>query len=131
MWADPKGEYAAVVAAAPVFELLGKQSITNPEMPALGQPRHEGHTGYHIRAGGHGLGDTDGNGDVDIIETYAEVDGAAVLARREEDKNSLQPEEEEPEKTAEFEDEVAESHGQRSQRDAGRKYAPSAVALQW
>ena len=31
--------------------------------------------------------DTDGNGKVDLIERYTEVDGSATLARREEDKN--------------------------------------------
>ncbi|QDU86696.1 hypothetical protein Pla175_00460 [Pirellulimonas nuda] len=55
LWADPKGEYAAVVAAAPVFELLGEHAITTPEMPPLNAPRVAGRTGYHIRDGGHGL----------------------------------------------------------------------------
>lgn len=59
LWADPKGEYASVVAAAPVFKLLGKTSITQPEMPPLNHPRVVGQTGYHIRTGGHGLGDED------------------------------------------------------------------------
>lgn len=59
LWADPKGEYASLVAAWPVFKLHGKQAITDPEMPALGQPRHVGSTGYHIRTGGHGLGTYD------------------------------------------------------------------------
>ncbi len=57
LWADPKGEYASLLAAGPVFQLHGKQAIADPEMPALGQPRHVGSTGYHIRTGGHGLGD--------------------------------------------------------------------------
>jgi (4-O-methyl)-D-glucuronate---lignin esterase len=69
LWADPKGEYAALVAAAPVFKLLGKRSITNPEMPPLGRPRHEGSTGYHIRAGGHGLGDEDWRNFLDFADS--------------------------------------------------------------
>lgn len=68
LWADPKGEYAAVVAAAPVFSLLGKNSITDPTMPPLNQPRHIGQTGYHIRSGGHGLGDTDWNWFLDFAD---------------------------------------------------------------
>jgi hypothetical protein len=48
-----------VVAAAPVFQLFGKDSITTAEMPPLGQQRIVGQTGYHIRSGGHGLGDED------------------------------------------------------------------------
>ncbi len=59
LWADPRGEYASVIAAAPVFRLFGKGSITTNEMPALNQPRVVGQTGYHIRTGGHGLGDVD------------------------------------------------------------------------
>jgi len=55
LWADPRGEYLSLKESAPVFRLLGKTSITNPEMPALNTPRHVGQTGYHIRTGGHGL----------------------------------------------------------------------------
>ncbi len=55
LWADPKGEYASLVAAAPVFELLGQKSIVQSAMPPLNVPRHRGQTGYHIRSGGHGL----------------------------------------------------------------------------
>jgi hypothetical protein len=68
LWADPKGEYASVVAAAPVFQLLGKPSITEPEMPALNEPRVVGQTGYHIRTGGHGLGDEDWNWFLDFAD---------------------------------------------------------------
>lgn len=56
-WADPRGEYASLVAAAPVFRLLGQESISNQQMPVLNRPRVVGRTGYHIRTGGHGLGD--------------------------------------------------------------------------
>lgn len=59
LWADPRGEYAALTAAAPVFQLLGADSITTQQMPPLNQPRVTGQTGYHIRTGGHGLGETD------------------------------------------------------------------------
>jgi hypothetical protein len=59
LWADPRGEYASLIAAAPVFRLLGEKSITSHQMPALNQPRVVGRTGYHIRTGGHGLDDPD------------------------------------------------------------------------
>ena len=61
LWADPIGEYSSLVAAASVFKLHNKKSITNPQMPPLGQPRHLGTTGYHVRAGGHGLLNEDWN----------------------------------------------------------------------
>lgn len=69
LWADPKGEYASAVAAAPVFQLLGKESITTAEMPPLGQPRLVGQTGYHIRPGGHGLGEDDWNWFLNFADT--------------------------------------------------------------
>lgn len=69
LWADPIGEYSAVVAAAPVFQLLGKESITTKSMPAMGQQRIVGQTGYHLRAGGHGLGDEDWNFFIHFADT--------------------------------------------------------------
>jgi hypothetical protein len=59
LWADPKGEYASLLAAGPVFELFGLKHITNPEMPPLNTPRHVGSTGYHIRTGVHNLTEQD------------------------------------------------------------------------
>ncbi|EMI15593.1 acetyl xylan esterase [Rhodopirellula maiorica SM1] len=59
LWADPRGEYASLVAAAPVFELVGIKSITEETMPPLNSQRIVGQTGYHIRSGGHGLGQVD------------------------------------------------------------------------
>ena len=61
LWADPKGEYRSLVGAAPVFSLLGKNSISDLTMPSINQPRIVGQTGYHIRTGGHGLGEVDWN----------------------------------------------------------------------
>nr|WP_143548236.1 acetylxylan esterase [Rhodopirellula sp. SM50] len=69
LWADPKGEYASLVAAAPVFGLLGKDAIETTTMPPLGQQRIKGQTGYHIRAGGHGLGEVDWNFFLDFADT--------------------------------------------------------------
>lgn len=68
LWADPKGEYGSLVAAAPVFQLLGADSITDPEMPPLDRPRYTGSTGYHVREGGHGLGDVDWNYFLDFAD---------------------------------------------------------------
>ncbi len=70
LWADPKGEYASLVAASPVFKLHGKQAIADPEMPALGQPRHVGSTGYNIRTGGHGLGDENWGRFLDFADSH-------------------------------------------------------------
>jgi len=55
LWADPRGEYLSVIAAAPVFSILGKDSIQDEQMAVLDVPRIEGVTGYHIRTGKHDL----------------------------------------------------------------------------
>jgi hypothetical protein len=53
-WSDPKGEFLAAVAAAPVYKLLGKQGLATTEMPAAGQPiLHD--IGYLMHDGGHGV----------------------------------------------------------------------------
>jgi hypothetical protein len=52
-WSDPKGEFLAAVAAAPVYRLLGKQPLDTEEMPKAGQPiLHD--IGYLMHEGGHG-----------------------------------------------------------------------------
>jgi hypothetical protein len=44
-----------MVAASPVYGLFGQTAMTEPEMPALSEPRIAGKMGYHIRPGAHGL----------------------------------------------------------------------------
>lgn len=70
LWADPRGEYLAVVHAAPVFDLLGKQAIEAPTMPAADQPRVRGQTGYHIRSGIHNLTPYDWQRFIDFCESH-------------------------------------------------------------
>jgi hypothetical protein len=54
LWADPKGEFLAAVAAGPVYLLLGKDDLGTDQMPPLNQPIQ--HTlAYHYRTGKHEL----------------------------------------------------------------------------
>jgi hypothetical protein len=53
-WCDPQAEFAAGVAASPVYELLGQHGLSG-EFPPLDQPQHSGRIGYHVRRGGHDL----------------------------------------------------------------------------
>jgi hypothetical protein len=53
-WSDPKGEFLAVVNAAPVYALFGKQGLGTSTMPGIEQPIM--HTlAYHIRSGKHDI----------------------------------------------------------------------------
>jgi hypothetical protein len=52
-WSDPKGEFLAAVAAAPVFKLFGKQGLDTDQMPPAGTAIF--HTiGYFEHIGPHG-----------------------------------------------------------------------------
>jgi hypothetical protein len=52
-WSDPKGEYLAAVAAAPVYRLLGQKVTLPASMPEPGQ-LFDSTLGYYEHAGGHG-----------------------------------------------------------------------------
>lgn len=52
-WSDPRGEFLAAVAAAPVYELFGKKSLGTDVFPAAGVPVLND-LGYYMHAGGHG-----------------------------------------------------------------------------
>lgn len=55
LWADPKGEFLSAYHAGPVYELFGKQGLTQADMPKPDQPLKDGHIGYHLRTGKHDL----------------------------------------------------------------------------
>jgi hypothetical protein len=55
---DPRGEFLAAVAAAPVWSLFGLKGIGTDRMPALHQPVGDV-VAYHIRAGKHDLTEYD------------------------------------------------------------------------
>jgi hypothetical protein len=52
-WADPVGEFLALVAAGPVYKLLGKKDVGATTVPALDTPLITGDLGYHYHTGGH------------------------------------------------------------------------------
>jgi Glucuronyl esterase, fungi len=53
-WADPKGEFLALSAASPVYELLGAPGLPTDRPPPVGAPI-TGTMGYHLREGAHGV----------------------------------------------------------------------------
>jgi hypothetical protein len=54
LWADPKGEFLGLLAAAPVYRLLGAEAMPVEEQPLPEAPVMTT-TGYHLRRGGHGI----------------------------------------------------------------------------
>jgi hypothetical protein len=54
-WADPMGEFLSGAYASTVYNLYGLKGLDKDKMPLLNSPVNEGHIGYHIRFGEHGL----------------------------------------------------------------------------
>ena len=52
-WSDPKGEFLALVAAGPVYELLGARGLGTDQLPELDQPLTGGHLAFHYHSEGH------------------------------------------------------------------------------
>jgi len=52
-WSDPKGEFLAMVAAAPVYELLGAGGLGTREVPELDRPVISSHLAFHYHSQGH------------------------------------------------------------------------------
>ncbi len=67
LWACPKNEFAAAEAADGFFTARGKVGLGATEMPPVGTRLHEGHIGYHYRAGTHYLSREDWNADIDYL----------------------------------------------------------------
>jgi hypothetical protein len=68
-WSDPKGEYLAAVAAAPVYRLLGAKVALPHAMPEPGQAFY-GSLGYYEHAGGHGTLPADWDVFLKFVETH-------------------------------------------------------------
>ena len=52
-WADPVGEFLSLVAAGPVYKLLGRKDLGVTTLPALDTPLVSGDLGFHYHTGGH------------------------------------------------------------------------------
>jgi hypothetical protein len=52
-WSDPKGEFLALVAAGPVYRLLGAKDLGISELPPLDAPVTGGDLAFHYHSGGH------------------------------------------------------------------------------
>jgi hypothetical protein len=52
-WSDPKGEALAMIAAGPVYRLLGAKDLGIAEVPPLDKPAATGSLAFHYHSGGH------------------------------------------------------------------------------
>jgi hypothetical protein len=68
LWADPRGEFLAVVHAAPVYRLFGRRTLRTKRMPEVGEPVHGDGAHYHIRQGKHNLSLTDWRNYMDFAD---------------------------------------------------------------
>jgi hypothetical protein len=52
-WSDPKGEGLAMIAAGPVYRLLGAKDLGVSEVPPLDKPITDGDLAFHYHSQGH------------------------------------------------------------------------------
>jgi hypothetical protein len=70
-WADPRGEYLAVIAAGPVYRLLGARDLgTDSYPPPVDTPLITGDLGFHYHTGGHIMSDSDWKAFLDFADAH-------------------------------------------------------------
>ncbi|HEY2881276.1 MAG TPA: hypothetical protein VGJ15_02555, partial [Pirellulales bacterium] len=69
-WSDPKGEGLAVIAAGPVYKLLGGKGLGVTEVPPLDQPITTGDLGFQYHSGGHMAVASDWKAFLDFAERH-------------------------------------------------------------
>ena len=74
LWADPIGEYLSAYYAQPAYELVGKSTGLEPELPVINDPKKDGIIGYHIRTGGHDVTNYDWEQFLDFADKHLSVE---------------------------------------------------------
>ena len=69
-WSDPKGEFLALVAAGPVYKLLGRADLGVTELPPLDQPIATGSLAFHYHSRGHTAVPADWQAFLDFAERH-------------------------------------------------------------
>jgi hypothetical protein len=69
-WSDPKGEFLALVAAGPVYRLLGARDLGVTEVPELDKPVATGSLAFHYHSGGHAAVPADWKAFLDFAERH-------------------------------------------------------------
>lgn len=69
-WSDPKGEFLAMVAAGPVYRLLGAKDLGVTELPGLDKPITDGDLAFHYHSGGHAALPSDWKAFLDFADRH-------------------------------------------------------------
>jgi hypothetical protein len=69
-WSDPKGEFLAMVAAGPVYRLLGAKDLGVTDLPPLDAPVTGGDLAFHYHSGGHMAVPADWKAFLDFAERH-------------------------------------------------------------
>lgn len=70
LWANPRGQFAVLRAATPVYELLGEEGLTAEQMPAPDAPLVDSRLGYWIRGGKHAMTPADWKTYLDFADKW-------------------------------------------------------------
>jgi len=73
LWADPHGEFLALVAAGPVYRLLGKTDVGTTVLPPLDTPLVSGSLGFHFHTGKHTITESDWKAFFDFAGRHLQV----------------------------------------------------------
>lgn len=69
-WSDPKGEFLSLVAAGPVYRLLGAKDLGVTDLPPLDQPLTSGDLAFHYHSGGHSAVPADWKAFLDFADRH-------------------------------------------------------------
>ncbi|MBI3464754.1 MAG: DUF3826 domain-containing protein, partial [Planctomycetes bacterium] len=69
-WSDPKGEFLSLLAAGPVYRLLGGKDLGVVELPPLDHPLTNGDLAFHYHSSGHMAVPADWKAFLDFAEKH-------------------------------------------------------------
>lgn len=69
-WSDPKGEFLSLVAAGPVYRLLGGKDLGVTDLPPLDHPITSGDLAFHYHSSGHTSVPADWKAFLDFAERH-------------------------------------------------------------
>ncbi len=73
IWADPRGEFLSLMAAQPVYRLLGRRGLDSSDLPRADSPLKGDGVGYHLRAGKHDITAYDWDQYLEFADRYLQL----------------------------------------------------------